>query len=422
MKILWLSHVIPYPPKGGFWQRSYNLLKEIGKRHEVHLISLNKKKLLPTSQAIDLATKELKKICNRIDIFPIKSDKSKWHWATMTTISYFNKFPYDVNWLYNKEMLSFVIKLAKKEKYDIIHLDTLGMFQYAIPFAPTPFVLNHHNIESNMMLLRYDKETILLKKLYFKREAKKIQKYERKICKICVLNLVVSDLDALRLKNTVGDVNITIVQNGVDLEYFQPSTTIEQGDKKGLIFAGGMGYYTNREAVLFFLTEIWPLLRKDNPDRPVTIIGRNPPKELLDAACNSNLFAPGFVDDVRPYFDAAKIYICPIKNGGGTRLKIIDALAMKKPLVATGLAVEGLDLVEGEHYLRAEKPTEFVENIKRLESDSSLCQKLSFSGRKFVENRYSWDMIGKNMEKAYWKVAVVKNPFENVKNKDETHY
>jgi glycosyltransferase involved in cell wall biosynthesis len=421
MKILWLSHVLPYPPKGGFWQRSYNLLKEIGKRNEVHLISLNKKKLLSTSKAIDEAKNELKKICNRIDIFPIKSDKSKSHWAAMTILSYFKKSPYDFNWLYNKDMLSFVNKLAKTEKYDLIHLDTLGVFPYALPFAPTPFVLNHHNIESNMMLLRYEKETMFLKKWYFKREAQKIKNYERKICNICALNLVVSDLDALRLKNTVGNVNIAIVPNGVDLEYFQPSATNEKENNKGLIFAGGMGYYANREAVLYFLSEIWPLLREDDPNRPVTIIGRNPPKELLDATCNSNLFAPGFVDDVRPFFDAAKIYICPIKNGGGTRLKIIDALAMKKPLVATGLAVEGLDLVEGEHYLRAEKPTEFIENIKRLENDSNLCKKLSFAGRKFVENRYSWDLIGRNMEEAYWKVALDKNPLYIGKDPYETH-
>ena len=341
----------------------------------------------------------------------------------MTIVSYFKKSPYDVNWLYNKDMFSFATELAKNEKYDLIHLDTLGVYPYAIPFSPTPFVLNHHNIESNMMLLRYERENIFLKKIYFKREAQKIKNYERKICKTCVLNLVVSDLDAIRLKNTVGDDNIkiTIVPNGVDLEYFNPSTTIERGGKKGLIFAGGMGYYTNREAVLYFLSEIWPLLQKDNPERPATIIGRNPPKELLDATCNSNLFAPGFVDDVRPYFNKAKIYICPIKNGGGTRLKIIDALAMKKPIIATGLAVEGLDLVEGEHYLRAEKPTEFVENIKRIESDNNLCQKLAEAGRQFVESRYSWDIIGTNMEEEYWKASIVNNIFQNIENTRDAH-
>jgi len=404
MRILWLSHVIPYPPKGGLWQRSYNLLKQIGKNNEVHLISLNQKRLLSSRQAIDDATLALKKICKRIDIFPIMSDKSKWHKATMTMLSYYSRLPYDVNWLYNKDMLTFVEKLANRELYDLIHIDTLGVFQYALPFSGTRFVLNHHNIESNMMFLRYEKEQMPLKKVYFKKEARKIKDYEREICPKCAINLVVSDLDSIRLKNIVSDVCNIVVPNGVDIDYFRPSNSVKSNNG-GLIFAGGMSYYANREAVLFFVSEIWPLLRKKNPNRPVTFIGRNPPNELLSIARNSSISAPGFVEDVRPYFDAAKFYICPIKNGGGTRLKILDALAMEKPLIATGLAVEGLDLVEGEHYLRAEEAADFVEQIDRLEKDHALCNKLAFGGRKFVENRYSWEIIGKKMEEAYCKVA-----------------
>jgi glycosyltransferase involved in cell wall biosynthesis len=120
---------------------------------------------------------------------------------------------------------------------------------------------------------------------------------------------------------------------------------------------------------------------------PVTFIGKNPPKELANIANGEDVNVPGFVDDVRPYFDRSKIYICPIKNGGGTRLKIIDALAMSKPLIATGMAVEGLDLVEGEHYLRAETGEDFVRRIEQMEDDNDLCRKLASAGRKYVEQK-----------------------------------
>lgn len=405
MKILWLSHIVPYPPKGGLLQRSYNLIKQTAKRHEVHLVSLNQKKILPTRKDLVEAENSLNILCNKLHIFPIKSDLSKFRWATMTALNYFSPFPYDVKWFYNEDMMGFVNKLAVFEKYDIIHIDTIGLFPYALPFSNIPFVLNHHNIESHMMSVRFSLERNTFKKMYFKKEAIKLREYECNACKKSTVNLVVSDLDALRLKKAVGDVDVTVVQNGVDLEYFKASNSFE-GDDGGLVFAGGMSYYPNREAVLYFISEIWPLLVEDNKNRRVTIIGRNPPKELFRLAQqHSNIIVPGYVEDVRPYISAAKIYICPIKNGGGTRLKILDALAMGKPLVATGFAVEGLDLVEDQHYLRAENAAEFKAQIIRLENDSKLCLKFALAGRKFVTERYSWDIIGGTIEEAYQKAV-----------------
>ena len=174
-----------------------------------------------------------------------------------------------------------------------------------------------------------------------------------------------------------------MIPNGVDIEYFQPRIRIGTS-REGLIFAGAMDWYPNREAVRFFLKEIWPKLREEKLERTVTFLGRNPPRELLEAAKNPAIRAPGFVDDVRPYLDDAGIYICPIRDGGGTRLKILDALSMGKPLVATGMAVEGLDLVEEVHYLKADTATEFLAQINRLESDSNLCQAVATAGQLFV--------------------------------------
>lgn len=404
MKILWLSHFVPYPPKGGALQRSHNLLKQSAKRHEVHLVALNQKKLLSSTENLKNAKDELKKICSRVEVFPIIYDQSKFHWSIMTAVSYFRFSPYDCNWLYNKNMFKFLEEISKHEKYDLIHIDTLGMFQYVIPFSGIPIVLNHHNIESNMMHRRYENEPDTFKRLYFRKESNKLNKYERYICNKCRVNLVVSDLDASRLKEIVGVVDITVVPNGVDLEYFQPQQSAGNKDG-GLIFAGPMDWYPNRTAVLFFLSDILPKLREEKIDLPVTIVGKNPLKELIIAANDSRISAPGYVDDVRPYIDSANIYVCPIKDGGGTRLKILDALAMSKPLVATGLAVEGLDLVEDEHYLRAESGSDFVAQIKKLINDSDLSKRIALQGRRFVENRYSWEMIGEKMDYAYQKAV-----------------
>jgi len=369
-------------------------------RHEVHLVSLNQEKNLPTRAAIDDATRFLKGICARVEVFPIPSDAAKWRWTTMTMVSYFRSSPYDVCWLMNRDMVNFLERISKTESFDLIHLDTIGLYPYVSAFSEIPVVLNHHNIESHMMRRRYEKETNILYKAYFRRESWKIRRYEKAVCEKCVVNLVVSDLDATRLKENVGDVGIAVIPNGVDIEYFQSREPIGK-KREGLIFAGAMDWYPNLEAVKFFLKEIWPKLREEKPGRPVTFIGRNPPRELLAAAKNPVIRAPGFVDDVRPYLDDAAIYICPIRDGGGTRLKILDALAMGKPLVATGMAVEGLDLVQEEHYLRAESAEEYLAQITRLENDPHLCQTLSSAGQQYVREHFSWDVIGEMLAHTY---------------------
>jgi len=400
MKVLWLSHFLQFPPKGGALQRSHNLLRQIAGRHEVHLVSLNQRKNLPTRIAIEEAAGFLKGICKRVEVFPIPSDASNWRWMTMTMTSYLRSSPYDVNWLMNHDMANFIERISKTETYDLVHVDTIGLYPYVAPFSGIPLVLNHHNIESHMMRRRYEKEKNGLYKIYFRRESSKIGRYERDVCGKCDMNLVVSDLDGSRLKENAGNIRFAVIPNGVDIEYFQPQKTIGEC-REGLIFAGAMDWYPNREAVRFFLKEIWPMLREEKPDRPITFIGRDPPRELLEAAKNSAIHVPGFVDDVRPYLDDAKIYICPIRDGGGTRLKILDALAMRKPLVATGMAVEGLDLHEEVHYLRAETAAEFLAQINRLESDSNLCQTIASAGQGFVQERYSWDVIGEKLADVY---------------------
>jgi glycosyltransferase involved in cell wall biosynthesis len=297
-------------------------------------------------------------------------------------------------------MLLLINNLLNSMEYDLIHADTIGMYPYSLPLKNRNIILNHHNIESNMMSRRHENEKNIFKREYFRKEAVKLRKYERYACSNCAKNFVVSDLDALRLKNIVGDIDITVVPNGVDTEYFKTKEPLGKKDG-GLIFAGPMDWYPNREAIFYFLSEIWPKLREDDPERKITIVGKNPPKELIIATRNSRISAPGFVDDIRPYIDSASIYICPIKNGGGTRLKILDALAMGKPLVATKLAVEGLHLTEEEHYLLAETGSEFVSQVKRLEEDEELRKRLALAGRQLVEKRYSWEIIGKAVNIAY---------------------
>jgi glycosyltransferase involved in cell wall biosynthesis len=166
------------------------------------------------------------------------------------------------------------------------------------------------------------------------------------------------------------------------------------------VFVGGMDLYANRSAVQLLVGEIWPRLASD-PSWRLIIVGRNPIPELLEAARDPRVSAPGFVNDVRPYVAAAGIYVCPIRDGGGTRLKVLDALAMGKALIATRLAVEGIEVEDGVHYLSAETVDDFVAQIRRVAAQSDLRKALGREGRAFVEARYGWESIGKRLLDAY---------------------
>lgn len=406
MKILWLSHLLPYPPKGGVLQRSHHLLLQAAARHEVHLFALVQRAQHPGQDEVAEAIRELSKSCARVEAFPIPSDRSRWHWATMAALNYFDPMPYDVNWLSAPELHDRLATIATTERFDLIHVDTLGLMPYTERFEGTPVVLNHHNIESQMMKRRAGKEPSAWRQVYFRREAKKLERMERTVCPRAATNIVVSDLDAERLTEITARARTHVVDNGVDIDYFRPvAPGLVPGPASSaarLIFAGGMNWYPNREAVLYFLREIWPGLAADRLDRRITIVGQDPPPELIAAATSDRrITVTGFVPDVRPYLDEATIYVCPIRDGGGTRLKILDALAMAKPLVATELAVEGLDLIEGTHYLRAETPEEYIEQIGRLEVDADLRTRLATAGRELVERRYAWDVLGEKLEIAY---------------------
>jgi sugar transferase (PEP-CTERM/EpsH1 system associated) len=397
MKILWLSHLLPYPPKGGVLQRSYHLLRQAAQRHELHLVALTQRAQHPTEMQVNEALAELSAVCASIRAFPLVSDRSRWRWAAMAALTAVRRSAYDVNWLWSPDLGRYLSRLAGAEAFDLVHLDTLGLISYARHFEGTPIVLNHHNIESAMMRRRAEREPVRWRSRYFRREARKLERLEQVECARVAMNVTVSELDAARLREVTPRARLHVVDNGVDIHHFAP----RGGAEDGLVFAGGMSWYPNREAVLYFIREIWPALRADRPERRATIIGQNPPAELVAATKDPRVSVPGFVPDVRPYIDAASIYICPIRDGGGTRLKILDALAMAKPLVATGLAVEGLGLEEGVHYLRAETPADYVLQIRRLEADPALRQRLASAGRELVERRYAWEVIGEKLERAY---------------------
>jgi len=186
------------------------------------------------------------------------------------------------------------------------------------------------------------------------------------------------------------------VPNGVDLDYFHPGSTPETPGR--LVFAGRLSAYANRSAARAIARDIWPRVRSRVPDATLDIVGADPPPEAADLArSDPRVRVPGFVDDVRPYLDQAEVYVCPITDGGGTRLKVLDALAMGKAMVAHPVACEGIEVRDGESVLLATTPDAFAEKIAGLLADPDRRRSIGNAGRRLVQARYSYAGIGRRM-------------------------
>jgi polysaccharide biosynthesis protein PslH len=403
MNLLWISQNIPYPPKTGVLQRNYNLLREASKLANVYLLAVFKRDILPGEYNLEEARHELGKLCRRIEVvhLPIESSPALLYWKAISSL--FTKDPLSVNWVKSGVMRKKLIELMDSNKIDLVHFDTISLATYRQYVGNTPKILNHHNIESHLLKRRTQFEKNPLKRLFYALEGEKLEQYERIACAEFDTNFTVSELDKQRLLELVPGSRGDVIANGVDIEYFKPSTqTVRPGN---ILMASGMNWFPNRDAVLYMCNEIWPLLTKHMADMSWTVVGASPPQQILDLAkTDKRVTVTGFVNDVRPHLAEAEIYLCPMRDGGGTRVKILDALAMGKAIVATTMGCEGIHVTPEKNVLIANTPDEFVKQIRRLHDNPDLRRSLGQEARKLAVENYSWPVIGRNLSTVYQRI------------------
>ncbi len=402
MRLLWLSHFVPWPATGlGALQRSHNLLRAVAIRHEVRLVALHRERLLPTGPATAQARTELGQLLRGVALVPHRGDASRLRRGWAAARALLQGSSYTEAWMQNRAFVNEVARQIREFEPDLIHVDGIGLIDAVARRHWGRVVLNHHNVESQLMRRRAEHQGRTPLGWYFRREAGLLERLEREVAPTVRLNLVVSDLDGQRLGEVAPGARFRTVENGVDTEYFRPLAAVP-ADPAALAFAGGMDWYPNRHAVDWLCGEIWPALTAGDPDWKVTVVGRAPTARLMELAeRDPRVRAPGFVEDVRPWLSAARISVCPMTDGGGTRLKILDALAMERALVSTGLGVEGLALEDGRHYLNADTSAEFVRQCRRLRDDPDLAARLGREGRAHVLRHFSWEVVGGHLDEAY---------------------
>lgn len=396
MKILWIGHNLAYPPKGGPLQRNYNLLREAAKKCEVHMLAFDQPASRPSNLTPQDCVHALRSFCSTVDWVPLAAG-GKRYWLALRGLA--SNDPFEFQWLKSRLMKAKLQRLLQRVDFDVVHFDTLGLAQFGHLVRNSGTVLNHHDVQSSLIARRATIESRFLRRQYWKLESKKLRRAEQQWCPRFGVNLAVSREDEKILIDSAPQIKSRVVPNGVDTDYF---TCRPDPGGRTLLFCGSLDMYPSIDAMSYFFNAIWPTLISRQQDIEICVVGRKPPTWLTQlSAKDHRIQVPGFVDDVRPYFRKATALVCPVRDGGGTRLKILDSLAMGVPVIATSFASSGLHLEHEKHLLSADTPDDFVRSVEQVLSNKALRERLANAGVEVVNRHYSWNVIGQSLIEAY---------------------
>lgn len=398
MRLLWFSHFIPYPPRGGAHQRSYNLLRHVSGLYEATLVAFNLQGSPPAHLANWKA--ELGKYCSSVHLWETPVMWKSFRWGAKLALSAFQPQPYSCRCFWSPTMETKWQAMLRQHQGALVHFDSIDLARFVPAAATFRKVLNHHNCESAMARRRAEVERNPAKKLYLQSQASKLARLERDTCPLFTVNLAVSEDDAQRLKATSPRAEFRVVENSTDTSYFAPSSTAIQPDS--LIFASSLNWYPNISAIQFFVREVWPTVKARRPGVRLYVVGMKPSASLVRyLRQDSQLTLVDSPADIRPWIAKAAAFICPMTDGGGTKVKLLDAMAMGKAIVSTPVGCEGLEVTHGENILVAGAPHDFAAKTVEVLRDPGLRERLGLGARTLVERKYSWRVAGAHLEEAY---------------------
>jgi sugar transferase (PEP-CTERM/EpsH1 system associated) len=395
MRILFVTPRLPLPADTGAKIRTFNLLKNVAKDNKVALLSFY-------FEENQKAVEDLKAL--GIEAHLVKAAES------IHPFSIFSQRPVSIEKYRSVEMENRLKGLTAKNNFDLLHFDHLHMGQYRDCANGLSCILDEHNVESVILERCADAQKNLFRKWLFKSQAKKMAGFEAGLSKRFSKCLTVSETDKKNLAELSGEVsNIEVIPNGVDTEYFkshfksQCYQVTRSPKEDALAYTGSMDWLPNNDAVMYFYQEILPLIWLKNDKVKFYVVGKNPSNELLRLSKqDKRIVVTGSVDDVRPYIARAKVFVVPLRIGGGSRLKILEAMGMEKAVVSTTIGAEGIDYTEDINILLADNPQSFADKIlSLLNHNGAKVKEIGVNARKLVCNQYDWGIITGKLNNIY---------------------
>ncbi len=394
LRILWLKTGPLHPLDTGGKIRTYNMLRQLKSGNEVHYLSL-------CPEGTD------EKVLKSASEYSQKQFWIPWKETPKKSPKFFielgsnflSKLPYVIQKYESKAMTDRIRELDQFGSYDLIICDFLTPSINLFPQGKTktPVLLFQHNVESIIWKRLFEKATGL-KKTYFKGQWQRMLAYEKAACEKCDGVVAVSEEDATLFRKELGMKNVLgAVPTGVDVKFF--SAVKAERKPKSLVFLGSMDWMPNIDAVEYFTNEIYPQVKRDFPHVKFTIVGRNPPEKVRAlAAKDSSIQVTGTVNDVRPFVAESEVMIVPLRVGGGTRIKIFEAMANGIPVVSTAIGAEGLPVTHGKHILLADSPSDFAKCIGELFKSKEEREKIGQNGLALVSEHFGWGAVNELFE------------------------
>lgn len=398
MKILWVKAGGLVPPDVGGRIRSYNILKELARAHEVTVFTYY-------AEQPDDPHSQLKPLFHHTEYYPLKIPATKgFSEAKLYARHCMSPLPYSVAKYSQPQVAQNLRKLLERNQYDVLVCDFV-VAGGVVPWeAECPKVLFTHNIEALIWERHYQVARNPLWKAICWREYRKMERLERSYLNRADLVLAVSDFDRNYFSKFISPAKMEVIPTGVDVDYFQPEQGADLPDR--LVFSGSMDWMANEDGMVFFINEVLPRIRERFPGVDLEIIGRGPSPALRALAAKTpGVSVTGRVEDIRPYVHRGAVYIVPLRVGSGTRLKIFEAMAMGKAIVSTSIGAEGLPVEHEKDIILADDPQEFARRVIDLLKGPSARSALGKAARELVERSYSWSAVTGKFESALAKVC-----------------
>jgi polysaccharide biosynthesis protein PslH len=401
MRVLWLKSDLLLPLDKGGKLRTWHLLRHLATRHEVTYLAFAE----PDTRQADVDG--MRQVAAELEIVPRSdSPKGSWRFYVDAAIHLFDPLPYAVGKYRSAAFRRRLNDLLRQRAFDVIVCDFLFPAVNLPRRLPCPAVIFTHNVESEIWRRYAETRTSRRSHWLYSMQYRRMLRYEERALRRFDSVLAVSSADRDTLARIYpGAIRqpVHVVPTGVDTHYF--STSPSQTGARELVFTGSMDWLPNEDAMLFFCRDVLPLVREAEPAVTLSIVGRAPTPAVARLGEQQGVRVTGRVDDIRPYVRDAAVYVVPLRIGGGTRLKIFEALAMGKAVVSTSVGAEGLPVTGGEHVMVADSPETFAREIVHLLRDIDHRRRLETAARALVVERYDWSAVAGKLEHALMGIA-----------------
>jgi sugar transferase (PEP-CTERM/EpsH1 system associated) len=403
-RILVLTPQFPYPPHQGTTMRNYNLSAGLAPRHEVHLLSFGD---AAASQGTPLDD-----LCRSVQVVrpPQRSMRQR------LTGLLFSRLPDMAQRLPSAQFRAALDATLDRLNPDVVEVEGIELAQYLFQAADRRgakkrplLVFDDHNAEYVLQQRAFETDLRDPKRwiaaAYSFVQWRRLRRYERRACQAADRVVVVSEADAKAVQRLIPGLELAVVPNGVAMDFYtEPVEPLDEDSGPAatdLVFTGKMDFRPNVDAVLWFAGEVLPLIRREAPEVRFWIVGKDPHPRLAPLAGDPAVVITGWVEDTRPYIAGAGVYVIPLRIGGGTRLKVLEAMAMGKPIVSTALGCEGFDLIPGQELVLADTPADFATAVLALLRDPDRRERLGRAARRFAGSRYDWRIVVPRLERVY---------------------